>query len=44
MAIHMNMESFASNIRPVNVPKGVDGDAQLNASQAKVLRAVNGSG
>eukprot|EP00435_Cladocopium_sp_Y103_P073746 s182_g45.t1 len=43
MSIHMSMESFASNIRPVNIPKGVDSDSLLNTSQIKVLRAVNGS-
>ena len=43
MSIEMSMESFANNIRPVNVPKGVDSDSPLNPSQIKVLRAVNGS-
>eukprot|EP00435_Cladocopium_sp_Y103_P041079 s1210_g11.t1 len=43
MSIHMSMETFASNIRPVNIPKGVDSDSPLNPAQVKVLKAVNGS-
>ena len=42
-AIHMTMKAFADKIRPINIPKGSPPDRLLDASQIKVLRAVNGS-
>ena len=42
-SIHMDMNSFASKVRSINVPKASDPDTPLSEAQIKVLRAVNGS-
>ena len=42
-SIHMSMESFTDQLRPINLPKNTKPDDPLSASQVKILRAVNGS-
>ena len=41
--IHMSMKTFAENIKPANIGRGVANQQPLTEAQVRVLRAINGS-